>query len=158
VLLLDEPTGGVDPLTRQDFWRLLVRLLRGGVAILISTPYMDEAARCNRVLFLHRGRRLVEGTPSDLRRPLEGRMIEVAGADPRELLSWTDFGEIEERQIFGATLRLRVPSGRSEAVALAIEEAAHQAEANEVRARPVAPSLEDVFRHLLAAASPGEGA
>jgi len=56
VLLMDEPTGGVDPVTRQSFWQLLIRLLEEGVGVLISTPYMDEAARAQRVMFLNRGR------------------------------------------------------------------------------------------------------
>ena len=150
VLLLDEPTGGVDPLARQGFWRLLVRLLRQGVAILISTPYMDEAARCARVAFLSQGRMLVEGTPAELRRPLQGRMIEVTGASPERFATWAaGVGGIEENQIFGAALRLRAASGRGEAVASDIERAAQQAGEIDVQARVVAPSLEDVFRFLL---------
>jgi ABC-2 type transport system ATP-binding protein len=159
VLLLDEPTGGVDPLARQGFWRLLVRLLRQGVAILISTPYMDEAARCSRVGFLHRGRMLVEGTPDELRRPLSGRMVEVSGAATERLAACLgDVAGIEERQVLGATLRLRVPSGAAETVARAVNESARSAGEEHVRARPIVPSLEDVFRYLMqpgAVAEPG---
>jgi len=159
VLLLDEPTGGVDPLARQGFWRLLVRLLRQGVAILISTPYMDEAARCARVAFLSQGRMLVEGTPAELRRPLQGRMIEVTGASPERFATWAaGVGGIEENQIFGAALRLRAASGRGEAVASDIERAAQQAGEIDVQARVVAPSLEDVFRFLLPTPTHVEGA
>jgi ABC-2 type transport system ATP-binding protein len=158
VLLLDEPTGGVDPLARQGFWRLLVRLLRAGVAILVSTPYMDEAARCSRVGFLYRGRMIVDGTPAELRRPLQNRMIEVSGAPPGKMASWVAaISGIEEMQIFGATLRLRVPSGVAESVAAAVEEAARQAGASAVTARAAAPSLEDVFRFLLSTTLDGEG-
>jgi ABC-2 type transport system ATP-binding protein len=156
VLLLDEPTGGVDPLARQSFWRLLVHLLREGAAILISTPYMDEAARCGRVGFLHQGRLLVEGTPADLRRPLQERMIEVTGAPPGSIAGWAaGVGGIEESQIFGASLRLRVRPGQGPTVVSSMEDAARQAGAEDVRARLVAPSLDDVFRHLLPPASPG---
>ena len=56
VLLLDEPTGGVDPVARQEFWHLLIALLRAGSAVLVSTPYMDEAMRFNRVIFMNHGR------------------------------------------------------------------------------------------------------
>jgi ABC-2 type transport system ATP-binding protein len=111
VLLLDEPTGGVDPLARQSFWRMLVRLLRDGVAVLISTPYMDEAARCNRVGFLHHGRLLVEGTTAELRAPLAGRILEVEGGEPhrmKELIRGVS--GIEEAQVFGTRLRLRAAS------------------------------------------------
>jgi len=158
VLLLDEPTSGVDPLARQGFWRLLVRLLRAGVAILVSTPYMDEAARCSRVGFLYRGRLMVDGTPAELRRPLQDRMIEVSGAPPASMATWVAaIPGIEERQIFGATLRLRVPSGTAESVATAVEQAARQAGGSAVTARPVAPSLEDVFRFLLSTTMGVEG-
>jgi ABC-2 type transport system ATP-binding protein len=159
VLLLDEPTGGVDPLARQGFWRLLVRLLRQGVAILISTPYMDEAARCTRVGFLHRGRMLVEGTPAELRQPLEGRMIEVTGAPPQKVMSWlASVPGIEEKQVFGATLRLRLSPGAVQPVIQAVERVVGEAGAVEVRARVVSPSLEDVFRFLLQSAPAGEAA
>ena len=68
VLLLDEPTTGVDPVTRQDFWQLLIQLVSiqgDGVSVIISTPYMDEAARCNRIGFMQKGRLIAEGTPEN---------------------------------------------------------------------------------------------
>ena len=77
VLLLDEPTGGVDPVARQEFWQLLIGLLRGGSAVLVSTPYMDEAMRFNRVVFMNRGRALLEGPPHDLTKRLSGRVLEL---------------------------------------------------------------------------------
>ena len=71
VLLLDEPTTGVDPVTRQDFWQLIIRLVgqdgSSGTAVLVSTPYMDEAARCTRVGFMSSGRMIQEGTPTEFR-------------------------------------------------------------------------------------------
>lgn len=159
VLLLDEPTSGVDPLARQDFWRLLVRLLRDGVAILISTPYMDEAARCSRVGFLDQGRLLVSGTPAELRRPLQGRMIEVSGAPPLQAASWAaEVDGIEETQVFGATLRLRALGGTGELVAADLERVARRAGGTNVGARVVEPTLEDVFRYLVSGESGSERA
>jgi ABC-2 type transport system ATP-binding protein len=150
VLLLDEPTGGVDPLARQGFWRLLVTLLREGVAILISTPYMDEAARCHRVGFLHHGRLLVEGTPAQLRAELEERMVEVEAAEPDRMKGWVGgIDGIEEAQVFGATLRLRVAPGSAQRVVEQVRTAAHRAGMAEATVRVAAPSLEDVFRFLL---------
>jgi len=152
VLLLDEPTGGVDPLARQSFWKLLTRLLRQEVAILVSTPYLDEAERCHRVAFLHRGRLLVQGTPDELRRPLADRMIEVRGGAPDRRLEVTqDLGGVEERQIFGATLRLRVAAGRVHEVVAEVARRAAAYGATDVAVRLVPPSLEDVFHYLLAA-------
>jgi hypothetical protein len=101
---------------------------------------------------------LVEGTPAELRRPLEGRMIEVTGALPERIASWVAAVDgIEEKQIFGATLRLRVPSGAAETITLAVEDLVRQAGGSAVHARQVSPSLEDVFRFLLTTASGGDG-
>ena len=83
VLLLDEPTNGVDPVSRRDFWRVLYRLLRQGVAILVTTAYMDEAERCHRVGLLHEGRLLVEGTPGQVREKLDHRILAVYTDQPR---------------------------------------------------------------------------
>src|SRR3990170_4748274 len=87
ILILDEPTGGVDPVTRQLFWQLIIRLLREGVGVLVSTPYMDEASRCNRIAFMNRGRLVLEGPPSELRRRLDGQILEVVGEPLRTLLA-----------------------------------------------------------------------
>ena len=79
VLLLDEPTTGVDPVTRQDFWQLLIRIVsQEGVAVLISTPYMDEASRCTRVGFMRGGHIIAEGAPSELRATLDGALSSCA--------------------------------------------------------------------------------
>ncbi len=86
ILLLDEPTTGVDPVTRQDFWQLIIRLVANndhqgsGVAVLVSTPYMDEASRCARVGFMSAGRLIVEGPPAELRALLDGRILELYGS------------------------------------------------------------------------------
>ena len=75
VLLLDEPTAGVDPVTRQDFWQLIIRVLAEGTAVIVSTPYMDEAERCTRLGFMHAGRLLVEGAPRELTASMIGRVL-----------------------------------------------------------------------------------
>src|SRR5580765_4036750 len=67
LLVLDEPTTGVDPVSRRDFWRILSRLLRAGLTILLTTPYLDEAERCARVALMDRGRVLVMAAPDELR-------------------------------------------------------------------------------------------
>ena len=83
VLLLDEPTTGVDPGTRQDFWKLIIQLaasdVSGGVGVLISTPYMDEAERCQRIGFMRHGKIITEGSAGDLRATLNGRTLELRG-------------------------------------------------------------------------------
>lgn len=85
VILLDEPTNGVDPVSRRDFWRILYSLLAEGVAILTSTAYLDEAERCHRVALLHEGRLLFCDTPARLKRQLPGAVIAVRSREPRTL-------------------------------------------------------------------------
>ena len=81
VILLDEPTTGVDPVSRREFWKLLAEFLEQGITILVSTPYLDEAERCHRVALLHEGRLLSLDTPDRLRRSLPGQMVEAIVED-----------------------------------------------------------------------------
>jgi ABC-2 type transport system ATP-binding protein len=83
VLFLDEPTNGVDPVSRRDFWRILYQLLREGVAIFVSTAYLDEADRCNRVGLIHRGRLLACDAPQGLKKLMQGIILEVRTGEPR---------------------------------------------------------------------------
>ena len=111
VLLLDEPTGGVDPVARQEFWHLLITLLRGGSAVLVSTPYMDEAMRFNRVIFMNHGRILTQGQPRELMKRLEGRILELDADDQMAARQIAlDDPEVEDVHTFGNHLHLRVGS------------------------------------------------
>ena len=83
VLFLDEPTNGVDPVSRRDFWRILYQLVREGVTIFVSTAYLDEAERCNRLALLHEGRLIGLGTPNEVKALMPGSLLEVRTADPR---------------------------------------------------------------------------
>ncbi len=160
VLLLDEPTTGVDPVTRQDFWQLLIRLVsltpnpptdgRGtgdeGVAVILSTPYMDEAARCHRVGFMSFGRMIAEGTPSQLRSTLEGCIVEVRGRPLPSLRQAVEkIKGVENVCAFGDKLHLRVVSGRAESVIESLVQAFPARAGARVEARQVPPTLEDVF-------------
>jgi ABC-2 type transport system ATP-binding protein len=81
VLLLDEPTNGVDPVSRRELWELLHEFVGGGMTVLVSTPYMDEAERCGRVALVHRGRVLLEGAPGALLERFQDEVHEVQGGD-----------------------------------------------------------------------------
>jgi ABC-2 type transport system ATP-binding protein len=150
LLLLDEPTTGVDPVTRQDFWQLIIRLLSEGVAVVVSTPYMDEAARCNRLGFMSHGRFLMEGSPRELASLLNGRVLmliaqpkltarEVCYVDP----------DIEDVAAFGERLHMRLRAGTSTAGPESVLDRLTAAllaagvQIHELRAIP--PTLEDVF-------------
>ncbi len=85
VILLDEPTTGVDPVSRRDFWRILYQLISEGVAILTSTAYLDEAERCHRVALLHEGKLLFCDTPGNLKAKLQEDVLSVTSSDPRSV-------------------------------------------------------------------------
>jgi ABC-2 type transport system ATP-binding protein len=107
LLLLDEPTTGVDPLSRRDLWRLLHRLNRDGLTIMLSTPYMDEAARCHRVAFLSAGRLLAEGTPGELRERFAGRVLALrASPVPAARAAAMALPEVRSVQVLGDRLHL----------------------------------------------------
>ena len=167
VLLLDEPTTGVDPVTRQDFWQLLISLVStplhlppnslnlggekegGGVAVLISTPYMDEAARCNRVGFMRHGKIIAEGTPSELRGMLRDRILELSGEPIKQLRHIAQKDEdVEDVRAFGDRLHLRVREDKAQVVIdrLPSEIRSEGGELNRLRSIP--PQLEDVFIYL----------
>jgi ABC-2 type transport system ATP-binding protein len=148
VLLLDEPTGGVDPIARQEFWHLLIGLLRAGSAVLVSTPYMDEAIRFNRVLFMNHGQVLTDGAPRDLMCRLDGRILELA-AEPqvpaREIASRDPdvedvhaFGEYSHLRVSGAEGPMARLPGQLQAAGITLHHLA-----------PVPATLEDVFIQLL---------
>jgi ABC-2 type transport system ATP-binding protein len=150
VLLLDEPTGGVDPVTRQAFWQLLFRLLREGVAVLISTPYMDEAARCSRLGFLNHGKLMVEGSPQGIEARLQDRILEVEGG-PRAILERVarDDPEVQSAHAFGDRLRLRLSDPVSGDIRSRLKEAMVGMGATVGRMEPSPPTIEDVFIELL---------
>jgi len=148
VLLLDEPTGGVDPVARQEFWHLLITLLRGGSAVLVSTPYMDEAMRFNRVIFMNHGRALAQGEPRELMKKLEGRILELDTDDQlaaRRIAA--DDPEVEDVHTFGNHLHLRVKSAPG--VIERIPTRLQSANIPMTHLIPVPATLEDVFIHLI---------
>jgi ABC-2 type transport system ATP-binding protein len=151
ILLLDEPTTGVDPVTRQDFWQLIIRLVaEEGVALLVSTPYMDEASRCSRLGFMQRGRLIVEGTPAELRERLNERIVEVRGSPLRVLMAAAQAdADVEEAQMFGDRLHLRVRLGSAEAVSHRLAAQIPVLGGQVSRICPIPPQLEDVFIALV---------
>jgi ABC-2 type transport system ATP-binding protein len=147
LILLDEPTTGVDPVTRQDFWQLIIRLVtQEEVAVLVSTPYMDEASRCMRLAFISSGRILVEGTPKSLRSRLEGRILELNGQPIsllRKIAQKTE--DVENAQMFGGRLHLRIKEGKSDDVITRLQANIPPAGGSISGLRLIAPQLEDVF-------------
>ena len=151
ILLLDEPTTGVDPVTRQDFWQLIIQLVsEEGVSVLVSTPYMDEAARCQRIGFLMKGKFLVEGTPEALRQRLHDQVLEVRGSELRRLRDLARLDpEVQVAHLFGDRLHLRVDPGKVKPVQRRFQRTARETGMQDVDLRVIKPQLEDVFMSLL---------
>lgn len=146
ILLLDEPTTGVDPVTRREFWKLLGNLVADGLTLLIATPYLDEAERCSRVVLLHQGRTLVDAPPAQLPATLPGTVFQVA-AEPRTLVASALSGldGVLDVQPFAARFHVRVGGDLN---AAEIDRVIRRAGGTVREIRRIPPTLEDVFLHL----------
>jgi ABC-2 type transport system ATP-binding protein len=150
ILLLDEPTTGVDPVSRREFWKLLSEFLSRGLTIVMSTPYLDEAERCGRVALLHDGRLLAIDRPAELQARLAGQLLEVSvrdGRPPLEILRGVP--GVTDAQAFGDRVHVRVASQQGPAAMSSVEEALQRAGIAGVSVRPIVASLEDVFIDLI---------
>jgi ABC-2 type transport system ATP-binding protein len=153
VILLDEPTTGVDPVSRREFWKLLSSFLASGITILMSTPYLDEAERCSRVALVNQGRLLALDAPARLRASLPGTLVEVLVADPRAAYERLRH-EGTRVQLFGDRLHVWLTEREPAAVEARTRDLTSRIGAAAVR--PIAPSLEDVYIARLAGASSAE--
>jgi ABC-2 type transport system ATP-binding protein len=147
ILLLDEPTTGVDPVTRQDFWQLIIKLsLEERVAVLVTTPYMDEASRCTRLGFMREGQLLLEGSPPELKESLTGRILLLQGA-PLPLLrdKAKEQPQVEDAIMYGDRIHLRVHEGIRNRDLVRLKKAIRKAGGDVRQLRSIPPLMEDVF-------------
>jgi ABC-2 type transport system ATP-binding protein len=152
VIVLDEPTTGVDPVSRREFWKLLSQFLAQGITIVMSTPYLDEAERCSRIVLLHEGKVLALDQPARLRASLPGTLFEVIVPSPREALDrLAGRREIASAQVFGDRLHVWIDRGDAEAATRSVATAISAAGLTPSGVRPIVPSLEDVFIARLSA-------
>jgi len=164
---LDEPTTGVDPVTRQDFWQLVIKLVsapltptplpqgegqgvreqeEGGVSVIISTPYMDEASRCHRVGFMKAGKIIAEDTPSNLRARFNNRVLELRGSPINKLRHVAHQDEdVEDVAAFGDKLHVRVRAGKAEVIMQRLPDEIKSAGGVLTELRAIPSTLEDVF-------------
>ena len=146
VILLDEPTTGVDPVSRREFWKLLAEFLQQGITILVSTPYLDEAERCHRVALLHEGRQLALDTPDALRRSLPGRMLELTVPDQsRAIPIITSVPGVVDVRVFGERMHVRLAADAGPEASTRVVQTLGDAGFAVSGARDVQASLEDVF-------------
>ncbi len=148
VLFLDEPTNGVDPSSRRDFWRILYQLLREKVTIFVSTAYLDEAERANRVGLMHHGKLLAVGTPQEVKRLMRGSILEIRSSDPRKATA------LLRASLPGASVglfgdRVHVVAEDLASVRGRTRQVLESAGIGIADARPVEPTLEDVFVSVL---------
>ncbi|HVB37736.1 MAG TPA: ABC transporter ATP-binding protein [Vicinamibacterales bacterium] len=145
LIVLDEPTTGVDPVSRREFWMLLSEFLSHGITIVMATPYLDEAERCSRVALLHQGRLLACESPARLRASLPGEIIEVIAQPPESVTGvLTHLPGITDVQMFGERAHVRLDQADAAAVDR-LRAAIGQAGLTIVSLRQIPTSLEDVF-------------
>jgi ABC-2 type transport system ATP-binding protein len=144
IVFLDEPTSGVDPLSRRRFWRLIKELARGGTTVLVTTHYLDEAEHCDRIAIIHAGRLAALGTPAELKDMFADRLIlAIRAPNPVEAMHrLDDIPAIEKTSIFGTSVHavLRTRDISPTTIAAQLRDAGIEAEITVVE-----PSLEDVF-------------
>jgi len=148
VIFLDEPTTGVDPVSRRDFWKILQTLLQQGITIIMSTPYLDEAERCSRVALINKGKLMHVDTPAAMKDSMRGEVVEIVCDRVRE-----GFGLIKGRwpdsevQAFGDRLNIIVDDARRDSPEL--KNALERANISVSSLRTISPSLENVFISML---------
>ena len=144
VVLLDEPTNGVDPVSRREFWRILYALLSEGIAILMSTAYLDEAERCHRVALLHQGRMLFCDAPTQLKKNLPGAVVSVTSSDSRRVQAALAHAEgVLNVMLVGDGLHLIVDNAERRIPALRARMTAAGLPFGDVE--HVGPTIEDLF-------------
>lgn len=150
LLLMDEPTVGVDPVSRREFWSLVFELQRGGLTVLASTPYMDEAEQFDRVALLSEGSLLREGTPEEVRASVPGVVLELACEQPfRAARCLEGTPGVQDIQLFGDRLHL-FASEDTPGLRRALEQGLERSGLQVQRLRRVPFSIEDVFLRLTA--------
>lgn len=158
ILFLDEPTGGVDPLSRRQFWHLIDMLAASGVTVLVTTHYLDEAERCHRVALIHAGRLAAIGTTTEVKQVFAGRpIVEVRSSRPVDAMRALDgMPDVEKTSLFGTAVHavLRQGSGSADVIAGRLRSAGIDVES----AGQVSPSLEDVFLDVVETAERARGA
>jgi ABC-2 type transport system ATP-binding protein len=155
VIFLDEPTAGVDPVSRRDFWKILSNLLKTGITILMTTPYLDEAERCAHVAMMNEGKILVADSPQNLKKIMKGTIVELVCSDIRKAASVLKREpSAREVQAFGDRLNVVLDNEKQD-----METIVQVLKKNEVEVmdrRVVSPSLENVFISLLSVKGIGQ--
>lgn len=147
IIFLDEPTTGVDPVSRRDFWKILSDLQKEGITIFMTTPYLDEAERCNRVALMNKGEIIAVDTPQNIKSSINKQVTEIITDNIKKTYTLLKEKFGTEAQIFGERINLVTDDGKS-----AIDEIKILLQKNNltlINYRTITPSLENVFIHLV---------
>ncbi|MFH0735512.1 MAG: ABC transporter ATP-binding protein [bacterium] len=147
ILYLDEPTTGVDPVSRRDFWKILSGLLKEGITIFMTTPYLDEAERCNRVALMNRGEIIAFDTPQEIKKSIDKQIIEIICSPIRKAYQILQNDFAGDVQMFGDRIDVIVSNYENDY--LKIEKVLTENEVIINDHRVITPSLENVFIHLI---------
>ncbi|MDD8019531.1 MAG: ABC transporter ATP-binding protein, partial [Bacteroidota bacterium] len=148
IIFLDEPTTGVDPVSRRDFWKVLSSLLKTGITIVMTTPYLDEAERCNRVALMNDGKILVLGTPAEVKKEMKGEIVELVCPSIRKAFALLkQFALVNEVQAFGDRLHVVVEKSERDVQPLLAFLSTNSIPVSDWRV--VKPTLENVFISLM---------
>lgn len=147
ILFLDEPTTGVDPVSRRDFWKILSDLQKDGITIFMTTPYLDEAERCNRVALMNQGEIVAYDTPENIKKKIRGEIIEVVCSPVRKANKVVSDFFNYETQMFGDRINITINSYKEDYQK--IEKTLIENKIQITDSRSVTPSLENVFMHLI---------
>lgn len=151
IIFLDEPTTGVDPVSRRDFWKILSKLLQDGITIFMSTPYLDEAERCNRIALMNKGKLIAVDTPAQIKNMMGKQVVEIVASPIREAYKIIRENQGFEVQIFGD--RINVVVDNYETDYLKIKQLLKSENIQIKDNRLITPTLENVFIHLIKEAS-----
>jgi len=147
ILFLDEPTTGVDPVSRRDFWKILSGLIKDGITILMTTPYLDEAERCTRVALMNEGKIIALDTPAEIKKSIGKSILEVGCSPSRKAYKIIKESGDLEVQLFGDRLNIMIENRQEN-----IDEIMNIFNQNEIKisgTRIITPTLENVFIHLI---------
>jgi len=147
ILFLDEPTTGVDPVSRRDFWKILSGLLKEGITIFMTTPYLDEAERCNRVALMNKGEIIALDTPQEIKKSINKIVIEIVCTPIREAFKILQPKYQNDVQMFGDRIDIVVNDELQELAI--IKDLLIKNNIQIIDYRSITPSLENVFIHLI---------
>lgn len=151
IIFLDEPTTGVDPVSRRDFWKILSNLLKEGITIFMTTPYLDEAERCNRIALMNNGEIISWDKPKNVKASLKAQIVEIVCSPIREAYNIIKTNTDYEVQMYGDRLNVALTNYESQFKAL--EKLLTENNVQIYDHRVITPSLENVFIHLVSKAS-----